>query len=138
MYGGKDQFDEHSKSLGVTRNYNIDFEGIANFIESQYKNSDSKSLRRWARDYMDKVDCQTCSGSRLKPESLCFKINNKNIQDLTSMDIEGLFKWFKNIDAKLSKTQHKIAEEIIKEIKTRLQFLLDSSISQFPLHPSAL
>ena len=137
LYGGKDQFDEHSKSLGVTRNYNIDFEGIANFIESQYKNSDSKSLRRWARDYMDKVDCQTCSGSRLKPESLCFKINNKNIQDLTSMDIEGLFKWFKNIDAKLSKTQHKIAEEIIKEIKTRLQFLLDVGLSYLSLSRSS-
>ena len=137
LYGGKDQFDEHSKSLGITRNYNIDFEGIANFIESQYKNSDSKSLRRWARDYMDKVDCQTCSGSRLKPESLCFKINNKNIQDLTSMDIEGLFKWFKNIDAKLSKTQHKIAEEIIKEIKTRLQFLLDVGLSYLSLSRSS-
>ena len=137
LYGGKDQFDEHSKSLGITRNYNIDFEGIANFIESQYKNSDSKSLRRWARDYMDKVDCQTCSGSRLKPESLCFKINNKNIQDLTSMDIEGLFKWFKNIDAKLSKTQHKIAEEIIKEIKTRLQFLLDVGLNYLSLSRSS-
>ena len=137
LYGGKDQFDEHSKSLGVTRNYNIDFEGIANFIESQYKNSDSKSLRRWARDYMDKVDCETCSGSRLKPESLCFKINNKNIQDLTSMDIEGLFKWFKNIDAKLSKTQHKIAEEIIKEIKTRLQFLLDVGLNYLSLSRSS-
>ena len=137
LYGGKDHFDEHSKSLCVTRNYNIDFEGIANFIESQYKNSDSKSLRRWARDYMDKVDCQTCSGSRLKPESLCFKINNKNIQDLTSMDIEGLFKWFKNIDAKLSKTQHKIAEEIIKEIKTRLQFLLDVGLSYLSLSRSS-
>ena len=137
LYGGKDQFDEHSKSLGITRNYNIDFEGIANFIESQYKNSDSKSLRRWARDYMDKVDCETCSGSRLKPESLCFKINNKNIQDLTSMDIEGLFKWFKNIDAKLSKTQHKIAEEIIKEIKTRLQFLLDVGLNYLSLSRSS-
>jgi excinuclease ABC subunit A len=137
LYGGKDQFDEHSKSLGVTRNYNIDFEGIANFIESQYKNSDSKSLRRWARDYMDKVDCETCSGSRLKPESLCFKINNKNIQDLTSMDIEGLFKWFKNIDAKLNKTQHIIAEEIIKEIKTRLQFLLDVGLNYLSLSRSS-
>jgi excinuclease ABC subunit A len=137
LYGGKDQFDEHSKSLGVTRNYNIDFEGIANFIESQYKNSDSKSLRRWARDYMDKVDCETCSGSRLKPESLCFKINDKNIQDLTSMDVEGLFKWFKNIDAKLNKTQHIIAEEIIKEIKTRLQFLLDVGLNYLSLSRSS-
>lgn len=137
LYGGKDQFDEHSKSLGVTRNYNIDFEGIANFIESQYKNSDSKSLKRWARDYMDKVDCETCSGSRLKPESLCFKINNKNIQDLTAMDIEGLFDWFQTIEAKLSKTQLKIAEEIIKEIKTRLQFLLDVGLNYLSLSRSS-
>ena len=137
LFGGKDQFDEHSKSLGVTRNYNIDFEGIANFIESQYKNSDSKSLRRWARDYMDKMDCETCSGSRLKSESLCFKINNKNIQDLTSMDIEGLFNWFKTIEAKLSETQLKIAEEIIKEIKTRLQFLLDVGLNYLSLSRSS-
>ena len=82
---------------------------------------------------MDKVDCETCSGSRLKPESLCFKINNKNIQDLTAMDIEGLFDWFETIEAKLSKTQLKIAEEIIKEIKTRLQFLLDVGLNYLSL-----
>lgn len=137
LYGGKDQFDVHSKTLGVTRNYNIDFEGIANFIEAQYRNSDSKSLKRWAKDYMDKISCESCSGSRLKPESLFFKINNKNIYDLSSMDVEQVYKWFSNLEKKLSAKQIKIAEEIIKEIKMRLQFLLDVGLNYLSLNRSS-
>ena len=66
LYGGKDKFSVDSKTLGVSRNYNIDFEGIANFIENQYKHSDSTSIKRWAKGYMDKIKCPSCEGSRLK------------------------------------------------------------------------
>ena len=87
LYGGKDKFSVESKSLGLSRNYNLDFEGIANFIESQFKHSDSRSIKRWAKEYMDKIKCPSCQGSRLKKESLYFKINNKNISELSEMDI---------------------------------------------------
>ena len=66
LYGGKDDFSVDSKTLGVSRNYNIDFEGIANFIESQYKNADSTSIQRWAKNYMDNMKCPTCKDLDLK------------------------------------------------------------------------
>ncbi|MDT0557478.1 excinuclease ABC subunit UvrA [Ichthyenterobacterium sp. W332] len=137
LYGGNEKFSVESKSLGVTRDYNIDFEGVANFIESQYKNSDSRSLKRWAKDYMDKISCPTCEGSRLKKESLYFKVNDKNISELAHMDISELSEWFSSLSNNLSEKQLKIAEEIIKEIKTRLQFLLDVGLNYLSLNRSS-
>lgn len=137
LYGGSDKFSVESKSLGVTRDYNIDFEGVANFIESQYKNTDSRSLKRWAKDYMDKISCETCNGSRLKKESLYFKVNDKNIAELAHMDISELSTWFNNLNDQLSEKQLKIAEEIIKEIKARIQFLLDVGLNYLSLNRSS-
>jgi len=68
LHGGKEKFNITSKTLGVTRQYNIDFEGIATFIESTYKNNDSTSLRRWAKDFMDNIPCPHCEGSRLRKD----------------------------------------------------------------------
>ena len=137
LYGGNDKFSVESKTLGVTRNYNIDFEGIANFIESQYHNSDSSSIKRWAKAYMDKVTCPECNGSRLKKESLFFKINSKSIADLANLDILELSKWFKSLDAHLSEKQKAIATEVIKEIKTRIKFLLDVGLDYLALNRSS-
>lgn len=137
LYGGNDKFSVESKTLGVTRDYNIDFEGVANFIESQYKNAETTSLKRWAKNYMDKVKCPTCEGSRLRKESLYFKVNGLNIAELANKDIVDLAEWFKNIDKKLTKKQFAIAEEIIKEIKARLQFLLDVGLNYLSLNRSS-
>ncbi|MBC3758830.1 excinuclease ABC subunit UvrA [Hyunsoonleella sp. SJ7] len=137
LFGGKEKFSVESKTLGVTRNYNIDFEGVANFIENQYKTADSTSLKRWAKTYMDKIDCPVCEGSRLKKESLYFKINNKNIAELAHTDIVELAEWFNDLHNHLSETQFKIAEEILKEIKARLQFLLDVGLDYLTLDRSS-
>lgn len=137
MYGGNEKFSVESKTLGVTRDYKIDFEGVANFIESQFNNSDSTSLKRWAKDYMDKVQCSDCEGSRLKKESLYFKINNQNIAELANKDIVDLADWFANLASHLSDKQLKISEEIIKEIRTRLQFLLDVGLEYLSINRSS-
>ncbi|WP_204345795.1 excinuclease ABC subunit UvrA [Psychroserpens algicola] len=137
LYGGNDKFSVESKTLGVTREYKIDFEGVANFIESQYKNAETTSLKRWAKDYMDKVKCPTCEGSRLRKESLYFKVNGLNIAELANKDIVDLANWFKSINEKLSSKQFKIAEEIIKEINARLQFLLDVGLDYLSLNRSS-
>ena len=137
LYGGKEKFSRESKALGITRDYKIDFEGVANFIETTYKNNDSTSLRRWAKEYMDKVVCPECEGSRLKKEALYFKINNKNIAELAHLDITDLFNWFDGIEKNLSEKQLKIAEEVIKEIRTRLQFLLDVGLTYLNLNRSS-
>lgn len=137
LYGGKEKFSVESKTLGVTRDYKIDFEGVANFIESQYQSNDSKSLKRWAKEYMDKITCPDCHGSRLKKESLCFKVNGKNIAELSLIDIEELAHWIEDLPKNLSAKQLAIAEEIIKEIKNRVQFLLDVGLNYLNLHRSS-
>ncbi|MEM5565147.1 excinuclease ABC subunit UvrA [Psychroserpens sp. AS72] len=137
MYGGNDKFSVESKTLGVTRDYKIDFEGVANFIESQYKNAETTSLKRWAKDYMDKVECPTCEGSRLRKESLYFKVNGLNIAELANKDIVDLAAWFKDLNQHLSKTQLQIGEEVIKEIKSRINFLLDVGLDYLSLNRSS-
>ena len=134
MYGGKEKFSRESKALGITRDYKIDFEGVATFIEATYRNNDSTSLRRWSKEYMDKVICPECEGSRLKKEALYFKINKKNISELAHLDITDLFEWFSGIEKDLSTKQLQIAEEVIKEIRTRLQFLLDVGLTYLNLN----
>ncbi len=137
LNGGNEKFEIASKTMGITRNYEIDFEGIVNFIESQHKSSDSTSIKRWAKDFMDEIDCETCNAKRLKKEALYFKINNKNISELAQLDISELADWFSNIEEKLSKKQLKIASEILKEIRTRIQFLLDVGLDYLALDRSS-
>ena len=133
LNGGNEKFSIASKTIGITRNYEIDFEGITAFIENQYKLSESTSIKRWAKGFMNEVTCSTCEGNRLKKESLHFKIDNKNISDLAKLDINELAEWFQNLDPKLSKRQVIIATEILKEIKTRIQFLLDVGLDYLAL-----
>ena len=137
LYGGNEKFSVDSKTLGVKRDYKIDFEGVANFIDSQYQNAESTSLKRWAKDYMDKVKCPVCEGSRLRKESLYFKVAGKNIAELANKDIVDLAEWFDGLEKNLSEKQIKIAEEIIKEIRARLQFLLDVGLTYLSLNRSS-
>ncbi|MEL6303538.1 MAG: excinuclease ABC subunit UvrA [Bacteroidota bacterium] len=137
LNGGKESFEVDSKTLGVKRQYKIDYEGISNFIKNQFEESNSTSIKRWAKEYMDKVVCSECNGSRLRKESLYFKVGGKNIAELSQMDIAELAAFFENLDNKLDGNQRKIAEEIIKEIKTRLQFLLDVGLDYLSLNRSS-
>ncbi|RNC87211.1 MAG: excinuclease ABC subunit UvrA [Winogradskyella sp.] len=136
FYGGKEKFTVDSKLLGVSRKYDIDFEGVAKFIESQYK-SNSTSLARWAKEFMDKELCPECHGSRLRKESLYFKVDGKSIADLVMMDIIELSEWAEHLLDRLSDKQQKISSEIIKEIKSRVQFLLDVGLTYLSLNRSS-
>ena len=137
LYGGKESFEVDSKTLGVKRLYKIDYEGISNFIKGQFNEANSTSIKRWAKEYMDKIKCPKCKGSRLKQASLNFKISEKNIADLAQLDIAELADFFNGLDKKLKGNQLKIAEEIIKEIKTRVQFLLDVGLDYLSLDRSS-
>ncbi|PCE63837.1 excinuclease ABC subunit UvrA [Sediminicola luteus] len=137
LNGGQDSFEVASKSLGVTRNYKIDYEGISNFIKNQYNEADSTSIKRWAKEFMDKVSCPDCGGSRLRQESLNFKLDGKNIAELAHLDIVDLAEFFKALPAKLSNTQTKIATEVLKEINARIQFLLDVGLNYLSLNRSS-
>ncbi|MCB0468239.1 MAG: excinuclease ABC subunit UvrA [Aequorivita sp.] len=137
FFGGNEKFDIESKSLGITRSYKIDFEGVATFIQNTFDANESTSLKRWAKEYMDKIPCPECNGTRLRKESLYFKVNKKNIAELANMDVVELAEWFKNLEKNLSETQLKIASEIIKEVRSRLQFLVDVGLTYLALDRSS-
>ncbi|MCW1148573.1 excinuclease ABC subunit UvrA [Flavobacterium lacisediminis] len=137
LYGGNEKFSVVSKVMGITKDYKIDFEGISNFIKNQYDNSDSASIKRWAKEFMDENDCPECEGTRLRKESLYFKLNGKNIGELVQMDIAELSEWFADLDNHLSEKQKVIAVEVVKEITARLQFLLDVGLNYLSLNRSS-
>ena len=133
LNGGQESFEIDSKTLGVKRSYKIDYEGISNFIKNQFEETDSTSIKRWAKEYMDKIKCPLCGGTRLRKESLNFRVDEKNIADLAHMDISELALFFAGLETRLEGNQLKIAEEIIKEIRTRIQFLLDVGLDYLSL-----
>lgn len=137
MNGGNEKFAIKSKAAGVTKEYKIDFEGISSFIKNQFDASNSSSIKRWAKEFMDEINCPDCDGSRLKKEALYFKINEKNIADLSLMDISELTLWFSELPQTLSDKQKTIATEILKEISARLQFLIDVGLNYLSLNRSS-
>lgn len=137
FYGGNEKFEVASKTLGITRKYKIEFEGVATFLQNTFEANESKSLKRWAKEYMNKVSCPECGGSRLRKESLYFKVDDKNIAELAHMDVVELAQWFDKLEKNLSETQLKIAAEIIKEVRSRLQFLVDVGLTYLALDRSS-
>jgi excinuclease ABC subunit A len=137
MQGGKEKFSVASKTLGVTKEYKIDFEGISNFIKNQHDESGSSSIKRWAAAFMDEVPCPDCQGSRLKKEALHFKLLEKNIAELSSLDIVDLSNWFEDLQAQLTPKQQAIASEVVKEIKDRLRFLVNVGLDYLALNRSS-
>lgn len=137
LYGGKERFSVASKSLGITREYNIDYDGVIPFIEHQYNEAHSSTLKRWAKGFMNEISCPDCEGSRLKKEVLFYKIDNQNIADLTKMDITTLHAWICSVGDKLSSKQQLIAREILIEIEKRVQFLLDVGLEYLSLNRSS-
>jgi excinuclease ABC subunit A len=137
LKGGNEKFSMASKALGITRDYKIDYEGIENFIKHQFDNTDAAGIKRWAYGFMDEKKCSVCDGARLNQESLNFKIDDLNIAEVSALDLGDLFHWFDHLPDKLSPNELKVAGEIIKEIKTRLQFLLDVGLNYLSLSRSS-
>lgn len=137
LYGSDNTFEVKKEYNGIIHTYTINFKGIVNFIEEQGLNTDSKSIKRWAQGFMNSIECPECHGQRLKTESLWFKIDDKNIADLSLMDLTDLAKWTKAAKSFMSERQYKIAKEILREIEIRLQFLLDVGIDYLNLNRPA-
>ncbi|MDA8924107.1 excinuclease ABC subunit UvrA, partial [Flavobacteriaceae bacterium] len=137
LRGGNESFTVESKTLGVSRKYKIDYEGIENFILSQYHDSESMNLKRWASEYMDQESCVSCKGSRLNDQAMNFKINGLSIAELAALDLSELYSWIDKLSASLSANELKIGEEIIKEIKTRTRFLLNVGLNYLSLNRSS-
>jgi excinuclease ABC subunit A len=127
--GGELQYDD-AIDLNV---YSGEFEGIVNQVKRWFATSTSEAIQRWAEGFMELTTCATCNGARLKRESLWFKVDEKNIAELSRLDLVQLVQWFNGIEKRLSDTQKRIGSEVIKEIRERLQFLLDVGLTYLSL-----
>ena len=125
---------ENDKKTHVSTDYTLSFEGIINFLLKQFNEAPTPAIKRWATGFMNKIECHECNGNRLKKESLHFIIDNKSIADVANLEITQLAEWINNLDKKLSKRQKTIAAEILKELKTRIQFLLDVGVDYLSLN----
>ncbi|MGJ1514758.1 excinuclease ABC subunit UvrA [Sphingobacterium siyangense] len=137
LFGNKEEPIVVTVSYGSygTREYRVEFEGIFKMLEefSGKSSDEAPSLD----DFRTKVTCPTCAGARLKKESLHFKIADKNIHELSTMDITSIKEWFDQVESKLDERQLIIATEILKEIRARLGFLLDVGLNYLTLDRTA-
>ena len=118
--------------------YAIQFEGIVNFIAGQHEeNQDSNPRSNWATEYMNQVECPECAGTRLKKQALWFKVAEKNIAELASMDIGNLQAWFEGVEERMEGRQKIIATEVLKEIRNRIGFLMEVGLDYLTLNRSA-
>jgi excinuclease ABC subunit A len=124
------QFNDEELESNI---YSGEFEGVVNQVKRWFATSTSEAIQRWAEGFMQLTTCKTCGGTRLKKESLWFKVDQKNISELSRLDLDELLKWFDGIENRLSDKQNVIAKEIIKEIRERLQFLLDVGLNYLML-----
>lgn len=132
MYGEEEPVAVASKKYPGT-DWNVTFEGIIKFLEKQ-KDTGSDKIQRWVRDFMEVAVCPECKGARLKKESLYFKIDNTNIATLAGMDIQQLSQWFEGLESRMNDRQNRIAQEVLKEIRKRIGFLLDVGLDYLNLN----
>jgi excinuclease ABC subunit A len=131
LYGSAEPLLIKNEITGTTTS-SSNFEGIINFIVNNAEEA-SANIRKWASQFMHVRVCEECQGGRLRKESTCFRIGDKNIVDLSNMDIALLAQWMENINQYLTPSQQQIAIEIIRETKVRLNFLLDLGINYLTL-----
>lgn len=138
LYGSEETFPLQNTPLGSSANYFLSFEGIINYVAHHHENEDQpKKNGGGTAQYIKRVICPECNGYRLNREALHFKIADKNIGELAAMDLIELANWLKSINKKLSEKQQKIATEILKEIETRVYFLLEVGLEYLALNRSS-
>ena len=136
LYGtGDEKIDfEYESPIGI-RKFTAPFEGVIPTLERRHNETKSQGMRDFYEMYMSDSDCPTCNGARLKKESLCIKVGNKNINELTEMSISNIKDYLNSL--KLTKSEQVIADQIFKELNKRLQFLLDVGLEYLTLSRSA-
>ena len=137
LYGSDEMFKIKNDEHGISTGYSLSFEGIINFISNQFSENNSPSLQKWIESFMNEVPCPECKGTRLKKESLHYKLNDKSIAELSDLDLINLYDWFENINANIEERKLKIAKEIIREIKVRIKFLLEVGLDYLTISRTA-
>ncbi len=137
LYGTDEVLKVKNEYLGVTSSYSLNFEGLVNYITNQSVENNAAGIRKWAGSFMNLKPCPECNGSRLKKDSLNFKIGGSTIAELSVMELAMLDDWFTREDLFTDLRKKTIAHEIIREIRTRIRFLLDVGLDYLTLHRTA-
>lgn len=133
LYGTLERVRIPKETAKTSSDYFTEFEGIVKYLRQIMENDDSASAQKWADQFMGMVPCPHCNGSRLNKEALSYRIWDKNISELAEMDIDQLYDWLGHAPEHMDDRQKNIAAEIIKEIRTRLKFMLDVGLEYLSL-----
>ncbi|MCD8165193.1 MAG: excinuclease ABC subunit UvrA [Bacteroides sp.] len=133
LYGSDERVKIKSSLVGTSSDYFVTFEGVVKYIQMLQEKDMSATAQKWAEQFAKTAACPECKGAKLNKEALHFRIHDKNISELAKMDISELSEWLEKVDPYLSEKQSRIAEEILKEIRQRLKFLLDVGLEYLSL-----
>ena len=138
LYGSNDRIKIKSSLIHTTSDYFTTYDGIVKYIQMMQEKDASATAQKWADQFAKTDVCPECKGARLNQEALHFRIHDKNIYELASMDINELYEWLENVEPHLDSKQQKIAAEILKELRTRLRFLLDVGLDYLSLNRTSV
>lgn len=134
MYGSMENVRIRKELVHTSSDYFVEFDGVVKYLQSVIENDDSASGQKWADQFQSVCQCPECHGQRLNRESLSYRIWDKNISEVASMDIAELKSWLAEAQAHLTERQRRIADEIIKEIVTRINFMLEVGLDYLSLN----
>ena len=134
LYGSLEKLKIAKELVHTTSDYFVSFDGIIKYLRTVMENDDSSAGKKWADQFIAEAQCPECHGHRLNREALSYKIWDKNIADLAEMDINELKDWVDHVEEHMSEKQRTIAVEIIKEIRKRINFLLDVGLDYLALN----
>ncbi len=138
LYGSDDRLKIKSQLMGTSSDYFTTYEGVVKYIQLLQERDPSPTAQKWAEQFARTATCPECHGAKLNREALSFRIHDKNIQELATMDISELYGWLEDVEEHLDNKQRQIAAEILKEIRTRLKFLLDVGLDYLSLDRSSM
>ncbi len=134
LYGKLEKIKIKKEVIHTTSDYFVDFDGIVKYIQASTESDDSKEAQKWAEQFMTTKKCPECGGGRLNRESLSYRIWDKNISQVANMDISELYQWLDEAESHLEKKEKRIAEEVLKEIRSRIRFILDVGLDYLSLN----
>ncbi len=134
LYGSLESVRIDKELVHTSSDFFVDFDGVVKYLRSVMENDDSSGGQKWADQFLAECTCPECHGQRLNREALSYKIDDKNISELANMDISELRQWLDDVEPTLDHQQQQIATEILKEIRTRLDFLLEVGLDYLALN----
>lgn len=138
LYGSDERLKIKSSLIGTSSDYFVTYEGVVKYIQMLQEKDASATAQKWAEQFAKTAVCPECKGAKLNKEALHFRMHDKNINELACMDISELYVWLEQVEEFLTDKQKKIAAEILKEIRTRLRFLLDVGLDYLSLNRSSV